>query len=99
MADKRAEVQVGTPAWTPAMVLDGAPLPADALIRDFQRRAGYVADAVEQALLLPSDTVDLKTMRKHEVCLTLKRDLDLVSPLTTFPFPFIIAIISFIFVL
>ena len=81
------------------MVLDGAPLPADASIRDFQRRAGYVANAVEQALPLPRDMVDLRTMRKHEVCLTLKRDLDLVSPLTTFPFPFIIAIISFIFVL
>ena len=81
------------------MVLDGAPLPTDASIRDFQQRAGYVADAVEQALLLPRDMVDLRTMRKHEVFLTLKRDLDLVSPLTTFLFPFIIAIISFIFVL
>ena len=82
------------------MVLDGAPLPADASIRDFQQeRVGYVANAVEQALLLPGDMANLRTMRKHEVFLSLKKDLALVSPLTTLPFPFIIAIISFIFVL
>ena len=53
------------------MVLDGAPLPANALVRNFkQRKASYVADTVEQALLLPM--ADLKSMRKHEVLLSLK---------------------------
>ena len=70
------------------MVLDGAALPADASIRDFQQgRARYVANNVEQALLLVGDIADLRSMRKHKVFLSLKKDLALVSPLTTFIFP------------
>ena len=53
---------------------------ADASVRNFQQgRAGYVADTVEKALLLLEDMADLKSMRKHEVFLSLKRDLVLVS--------------------
>ena len=37
---------------------------------------------MEQALLLPKDMADLRSMRKHEVFLDLKRDLAMVSPLT-----------------
>ena len=62
------------------MELDGAPLLSDASIRDFQQgTAGYVADAVEQSLLLPKDMADLRSMRQHEVFLGLKRDLAMVS--------------------
>ena len=61
-------------------MLDRSPLPANSSIRDFQhRKARYVADAVEQALILPDDTVDLRTMKRHEVFLGLKRDLTIVS--------------------
>ena len=71
----------------PALVLDGAPLPINASIINFQQgKADYVADAVEQALLLPEDMADLRSLRKHEGFLSLKRDLTLVSLLTTFPF-------------
>lgn len=74
--DKRSGFQVRVPAWTPAIVLDGAPLPADASIRDFQEgKAGYMANVVEQALLLPRDMADLRSLRKHEVFISLKRDL------------------------
>ena len=67
----------------PALVLDEAPLPTDASIKNFQQgRAKYVADAMEQALLLLEDMADLRSMRKHEVFLSLKRDLALVSSLT-----------------
>ena len=53
------------------MEVDGAPLLEDASIRDFQRGTiGYVADAVEQSLLLPKDMADLRSM---------KRDLAMVS--------------------
>ena len=45
-----------------------------------------MADAVEQALLLPGDMADLRSMRKHEVFLNLKKDLALVSSLIA-PFP------------
>ena len=43
-----------------------------------------MANAVEQALLLPTDMADLRSMRKHEVFLNLKRDLVMVSPSTSF---------------
>ena len=57
----------------------------DASIKDFQQgKAGYVANIVEQALLLPTDMADLSSMRKHEVFLNLKRNLAMVSPLAHF---------------
>ena len=43
-----------------------------------------MANTVEQALLLPTDMADLRSMRKHEVFLNLKRDLVMVSPSTSF---------------
>ena len=83
--NRRGDHQSEVLAWTPSIVLDKAPLPRDASIRDFQQgRAGYVANAVEQALLLPVDMADLRSMRKHEVFLSLKRDLAMASPLTIF---------------
>ena len=49
-------------------MLDGAPLPANASIRDFQQgKAGYIAnmaDAMEQALLLPEDMANLRFLRR-----------------------------------
>ena len=70
-----------------ALMLDKAPSLTDASIRNFQQgKADYVADAVEQALLMPKYMADLRSLRKHEVFLSLKRDLTLVSLLTTFPF-------------
>ena len=71
----------------PALVLDGAPLPMDASIRNFQQgKANYVANAVEQALLLPKDMANLRSLRKHEVFLSLKRNLVMVSQLPTLLF-------------
>ena len=72
----------------PALVLDKAPLLANASIKNFQQgKDGYMVDTVEQALLLPKDMADLRSIRKHEMFLSLKRNLALVSPLTTFLFP------------
>ena len=60
----------------------------DASIKNLQQgKADYVADVVEQALLPPEDMADLRSLRKHKVFLSLKRDLALVSLLTTFLFP------------
>ncbi|KAK9997927.1 hypothetical protein SO802_017530 [Lithocarpus litseifolius] len=76
MVDKRSDSQVGPPSWALTPMLDGAPLLATASIRDFQQgKAGYVADVVEQALLLPEDMADLRSLRRNEVFLSLKRDL------------------------
>ena len=65
---------------------------------------GYVADAVEQALLLPGDIANLRLMRKHKVFLSLKRGLNLVSSLIA-PLPslfflifFLILILIFVFI-
>lgn len=43
-----------------------------------------MADAIEQALLLLGDMVDLKSIKKHKVFLSLKRDLALVNLLIVF---------------
>ena len=62
------------------LVLKESPLPTNSSIRNFQQgKAGYVADAVEQALLLLDDMADLRTMKKHKAFLGLKRDLTMVS--------------------
>lgn len=46
--ERRGDIQAEPSAWLPKPMLDGAPLLADASIRDFQgEKAGYVADAVE----------------------------------------------------
>ena len=57
---KRSDPQVGPLAWLPAPMLNEEPLLANASICNFQGGiAGYVADAVEQALLLPEDMAEL----------------------------------------
>ena len=67
------------PTWNPSLVLDGAPLSSSSSIWEFQQgRAGKVVDSMEQALLLPWDMEELKNLKKHEVFLTLKRDLAMV---------------------
>ncbi|KAL0008720.1 hypothetical protein SO802_010222 [Lithocarpus litseifolius] len=78
LANKRGGSQVSAPAWMPALAQDGAPLPANASIRHFQvGKAGYVVDAVEQALQLLEDMSNWRSMRKYEVFLSLKSDLAL----------------------
>ena len=72
--EKRVDFQIAVVAWYPALVLGGVVLTTDASIRDFQQgRVGYVADAMEQALLLPEDMANLRSMRKYEVFLSLNR--------------------------
>ena len=41
-----------------------------------------MANALENPLLLPQDMVDLRTIKKHEVFLTLKRDVAMVRAST-----------------
>ena len=98
MVEKRGDSQIAALAGSPALMLDGAVLIADASIKDFQQgRYGYVADAVEYALFLPGDMADLRSMR-HEMFLSLKRDLALVSPPTTTPFILLLLIYIYIYI-
>ena len=39
-----------------------------------------MANVMEQALLLPEDMANLRSIRRHKVFLSLKRDLAMVSP-------------------
>ena len=60
------------------------PLREAASIRNFDGgRAGYVANAMEQTLLLPKDMDELRNLKKHELFLSAKRDLALVRFLYT----------------
>lgn len=69
--------------WNPSLKLDKAPLLMDSSIRDFQQgKSSYMANALENPLLLPQDMVDLRTIKKHEVFLTLKRDVAMVRAST-----------------
>ena len=66
-------------AWLLAPMLNGEPLRDNASIRDFHGGAGcHVASALEEALLLPTDMVELRSIRKNEVFLNLKRYLGMV---------------------
>lgn len=77
--ERKNNPQEMPPAWLLAPMLNGEPLLATASIRDFQGgTARYVADAVEQALLVPGDMAELRSMRRHEVFLNMKRYLAMV---------------------
>ena len=54
---------------------------------------------MEQALLLLEDMVNLRSMRKHKVFLSLKRDLALVSSLIAFSFSLLFFFFFKIFIL
>lgn len=82
MAKKKGGLQVGILDWNPTMVLDRAPLPTDASIWNFQEgKAGYVANAIKQVLLLLGYMTNLRALRKHKMFLSLKRDLTMVISL------------------
>ena len=82
-----SERQSRVPSWNPFFVLDGSPLPEDSSICNFDNGgAGYVADSIEQALLLPRDMDELYNLKKHKLFLSIKRNLALVRPHSTCSF-------------
>lgn len=65
--------------WHPEMVLNGAPHSSNASIREFCKgKARYLVDFIGQALLLPKDMEELRNFKKHEIFLSIKRDLAMV---------------------
>ena len=67
-------------AWNPKLELDGVAIPYNASVREYNRgRAGYVADALEQPLLLPRDIEAYRWFSQPEIFLSLKRDLAMVN--------------------
>nr|POE49892.1 hypothetical protein CFP56_32847 [Quercus suber] len=65
-------------SWNPPLILDRAPPSIDSSIRNFDHgRASYMANSVEQALLLSRHMAELRNLKKHEMFLSPKRDLAL----------------------
>ena len=53
---ERAEVRMPPYTWSPRLEVDGVEIPYNALIREYNRgRAGYIAEVLEQPVLLPRD--------------------------------------------
>ena len=64
-------------------MLHGEPLLEDTSIRNLRDgKGGYVANALERALLLPIDMEKLKNMRMQQVALSERRYLGMVRVLT-----------------
>ena len=79
-----ADVRVTPRVWSPKLELDGVAIPYNASIREYNRgRAGYVAEALEQPLLLPRDMEAYRRFSQPEIFLSLKRDLAMVSDPST----------------
>ena len=85
--------------------MDGAAIPWNASVRDFQKgHATHIVKALEQPLILPKDMVAVRKMRQQDLFLSLKMDLALVNTLsdilllsiTTF-FPSLLFFISFFY--
>ena len=77
---ERSDTQPPEPqAWLLAPMHGGEPLRDDASIRDFNGGVGcHIALAIEEALLLPKDIVEIKNARKNELILNNKRYLGMV---------------------
>ena len=75
-----AEVHQQHHTWASRLELDGAAIPWNSSIKEFQRwHVSYVAEALEQPLFLPKDMVALKHMRQPDLFMSLKRNLTLVG--------------------
>ena len=69
-----------TRTWSPKLEVDGAPIAWDASLSHYRGgHADYVAEALEQPLLLPKDMEAYRNFNHPELFLSLKRDLAMVS--------------------
>ena len=66
--------------WSPRIELDGAPIPWDATLLESQRgQASFLAEALQQPLLLPRDMEGLRRTRQPDLFMSLKRDMAMVK--------------------
>ena len=80
---KEVAAQPAPQVWLPAPTLHGEPLMDNASLRDFRGgEVTYVANALERALLLPTDMGELGNLRRQEIFLSIKRYLGIVRFLT-----------------
>ena len=79
--DSRDEVKVHQPQqfWASRLEMDGAVIPYDASIWDTQRgHANYLAQALQQPLLLPREMESISRMKQPDLFMSLKKDLAMV---------------------
>ena len=70
--------------WSPKLEVDGVVIPYTASVREYNRgRVGYIAEALEQPILLPWDMEAYRQFSQPELFLSLKRDLAMVSDSST----------------
>ena len=94
----RANVCMTQRIWSLQLEMDMAPIPWGALIREFQKgRAGYIAEALEQPLLLPMDMDGYKRFSQIDLFLSLKRDLAMVNYSSTYEFTYQIVLLFLIY--
>ena len=75
--------------WSPRLEVDGAPIPWAASVCEFQNgRAGYIAEALEQLLLLPKNMDGYKCLSQNDLFLSLKRDRAIVNYSSTYEFTY-----------
>ena len=80
--DSREEAEIRWPQrpWAPWLEMDGAVIPYDASIWDVPRgHANYLAQALQQPLLLPRDMESIRRTKQPDLFMSLKRDLAMVS--------------------
>ena len=71
---ERAEVRVTQRTWSPRLEVDGASIPYNASVQEYNRgRAGYIAEALEQPVLLPRDMEAYRRFSQPKLFLSLKR--------------------------
>ena len=80
--DSKEEVEVRRPQrpWALRLEMDGAAIPYDTSIWDMSRdHANYLAQALQQPLLLPRDMESIRLTKQPDLFMSLKRDLAMVS--------------------
>ena len=81
-----AQVRCPSRIWSPKLEVDGVPITWDFSIRHYHGgHAGHVAETLEQPLFLPKDMEAYRNFSQHELFLSLKRDLAMVSDLIYCP--------------
>ena len=82
--ENRVEVRAQPRIWGPKLELDVVAIPYTASVREYNRgRAGYIAEALEQPVLLLRDMEAYRWFSQPNLFLSLKRDLAMVSHSST----------------
>ena len=75
-----AEVRTQQRTWSPRLEVDGAAIPWNASVREFQKgHSAYIVEALEQQFLLPKDMDAVRKLKQQDLFMSLKRDLAMVS--------------------